>query len=105
MQVSKINELNSNDISFKHKINDGKTQIKIVNSKTGYTPIMKTEWFIVPFDPSSYSRNHGTVGPVTDIVFQIKNGGCYRTMELSNSDIKYDYDENKFLNEKFFIFC
>ena len=104
MQVLKIDDLNADDITFKHKNNDGKIQIKIVNSKTGYYPIITTSWVIIPFDVSSYAKNKGATEQTTDWTVTFKDGSCYRTMELTNPKMKYDYEQNKTDTEKLFAF-
>ena len=101
MQTLTAENLNANDFIFKLKTVDGKHQTKIVNKSTGYSPIIKTPWMIVPFGPSSYAKSKGATDNLTDWTIEAK-AACYQTLDLKN--IPFDYEKNKSDIETLFKF-
>ena len=92
MQFLTAETLNIENLVFKLKNVDGKYQTKIVDKNTGYPPIIKTPWQILPFSPSSFAKSKGATENLTDWTITAK-ASCYQTLELNN--IEYDYDKNK----------
>ena len=92
MQALTTENLNIENFTFKLKNVDGKYQTKLVDKNTGYAPIIKTDFVIIPFIPSSYAKNKGATENLTDWTVTAK-ASCYQTLELNN--IEYDYDKNK----------
>lgn len=92
MQFLTAETLNIENLIFKLKNVEGKYQTKIVDKNTGYPPIIKTPWQILPFAPSSFAKSKGATENLTDWTITAK-ASCYQTLELNN--IEYDYDKNK----------
>ena len=101
MQTLNAENLNAENFVFKLKTVDGKHQTRIVNKTTGYAPIIKTPWMIVPFGPSSYAKSKGATENLTDWTIEAK-ASCYQTLDLKN--IPFDYEKNKSDIEKMFQF-
>ena len=101
MQTLTAENLNADNFIFKLKTVDGKHQTKIVNKNTGYSPIIKTPWMILPFGPSSYAKSKGAIDNLTDWTIEAK-AACYQTLDLKN--IPFDYEKNKSDIETLFKF-
>lgn len=101
MQTLNAETLNAENFVFKLKTVDGKHQTRIVNKTTGYPPIIKTPWVIIPFGPSSYAKSKGATENLTDWTIEAK-ASCYQTLDLKN--IPFDYEKNKSDIEKMFQF-
>jgi len=101
MQTLTAENLNADNFTFKVKTVDGKHQTRIVNKTTGYAPIIKTPWMILPFGPSSYAKSKGATENLCDWTIEAK-ASCYQTLDLKN--IPFDYDKNKSDIEALFKF-